>query len=60
MRKPSEKNVSCENNVFIEVFKTSKVFFVVNFFEFLNHGVGLSNKKVKTPIAQTDVRTEIT
>ena len=38
-----------------------KVFFEVDeFFEFLNHGVGLSNKKVKTPIAQTDVSTEIT
>ena len=39
-----------------------KVFFEVDdeFFEFLNQGVGLSNKKVKTPIAQTDVSTEIT
>ena len=39
-----------------------KVFFEVDeFFElFLNHGVGLSNKKVKTPIAQTNVSTEIT
>ena len=31
-----------------------------DFFEFMYQGVGLSNKNVKTPIAQTDVSTEMT